>query len=379
LAAEGLPLRRLLIGAGIGSVYDIFVTDNPFLGSTKHYYANGQRACPEFVLSEVEGRSRRVAMRQGDVVYYIHADHLGSTSVLSDESGGQMTGSRVAYLPYGGVRLGEASTLPTDYTFTGQRDEAGIGLMHYGARFYSPRYSYVLNNPLKYVDPTGHQELAKLGLTLIGFSLVNSPAFPDEIVLIPAGLVCIASDPMVQEAVQGLILYGQYMPAYADTWFRAGEAAQQNARNYLDKGGNTGNADPNDPFRPFRDPGEKYQYQTSGTRYGEESTTLDVTVRGQARTVTPDNIVDEYLRESKYVDISREFYSKQMGRTGMTGLDWHVRGWSDQIERLSLAAEQHGYQGVKVFVSSQEALQKVIKLYPKSAFPNVEFIFQPLQ
>ncbi|MFB0536813.1 MAG: PKD domain-containing protein, partial [Anaerolineae bacterium] len=130
---------------------------------TRYYYASGQR----------------VAMRQGDVVYYVHTDHLGSTSVLSDESGGQVTGSRVAYLPYGGVRLGEASTLPTDYTFTGQRLDGGIGLMHYGARFYSPRlgrfvsadtivpdynapqalnrYSYVLNRPLQGGDPTGHQ------------------------------------------------------------------------------------------------------------------------------------------------------------------------------------------------------------------------------
>jgi len=83
---------------------------------TKYYYANGQR----------------VAMRQGDVVYYIHTDHpsfhsgqaLGSVSVLSDGSGHEVPGSAVRYLPYGGLRLGDASTLPTDYTFTGQRDEA---------------------------------------------------------------------------------------------------------------------------------------------------------------------------------------------------------------------------------------------------------------
>ena len=36
---------------------------------TKYYYASGQR----------------IAMRQGDV-YYIHTDHLGSTSVLSDRA-----------------------------------------------------------------------------------------------------------------------------------------------------------------------------------------------------------------------------------------------------------------------------------------------------
>ena len=128
---------------------------------TKYYYTNGQR----------------IAMRQEDVVYYIHSDHLGSTSVLSDGSG-QQAGDRVAYLPYGGLRLGDASTLPTDYTFTGQRDEAGLGLMHYGARFYSPRlgrfvsadsivpepgepqalnrFAYVINNPVLYRDPSGH-------------------------------------------------------------------------------------------------------------------------------------------------------------------------------------------------------------------------------
>ena len=55
---------------------------------------------------------------------------------------------------------------------------AGLGIYHYGARFYSPklgrflspdtivpgytnpqafnRYSYVLGNPLRYIDPTGH-------------------------------------------------------------------------------------------------------------------------------------------------------------------------------------------------------------------------------
>ncbi len=65
--------------------------------------------------------------------------------------------------------------LQTDKLFTGQRDEPGdsaLGLYNYKARFYSTtlgrfvsadpitkdglnRYTYVLNNPLKQVDPTG--------------------------------------------------------------------------------------------------------------------------------------------------------------------------------------------------------------------------------
>ncbi len=85
------------------------------------------------------------------------------------------------YTPFGETRFGDA---PTDRRFTGQREEAGIGLYDYGARFYlasvgrfvsadsiipdpkNPqalnRYSYVLNNPLRYYDPDGHSALALL-------------------------------------------------------------------------------------------------------------------------------------------------------------------------------------------------------------------------
>ncbi|MGB9774806.1 MAG: RHS repeat-associated core domain-containing protein, partial [Bacteroidota bacterium] len=64
--------------------------------------------------------------------------------------------------------------------FTGQRLDAGVGLLYYRARYYDPalgrfiqpdtvvpnpadpqslnRYAYVHNNPLRYTDPTGHWE-----------------------------------------------------------------------------------------------------------------------------------------------------------------------------------------------------------------------------
>jgi RHS repeat-associated protein len=89
----------------------------------------------------------------------------------------------VRYYAFGGTRYTWGST-PTTYRYTGQRQEAALGgadgLYFYGARWYdsylgrflsadtmvpSPgnpqslnRYSYVLNNALKYVDPTGHKE-----------------------------------------------------------------------------------------------------------------------------------------------------------------------------------------------------------------------------
>ncbi len=81
------------------------------------------------------------------------------------------------YYPFGETRYGGGG-LPTDRRFTGQAQEAAIGLYYYGARWYDPslnrfisadtmvpspgnpqslnRYAYTLGNPLRFVDPTGH-------------------------------------------------------------------------------------------------------------------------------------------------------------------------------------------------------------------------------
>jgi len=126
---------------------------------TKYYYFNSQR----------------VAVRRGGVLHYLHGDHLGSTSLATDASGAKV--SRVLYYPYGETRYSEGA-LPTDYQYTGQRHETGFGLYDYNARYYDPllgrfisadtvvpepsepqdlnRYAYVRNNPLRFVDPSGH-------------------------------------------------------------------------------------------------------------------------------------------------------------------------------------------------------------------------------
>jgi len=87
--------------------------------------------------------------------------------------------SRLRYLPYSATHWSGGS-LPTDRRFTGQREETSLGFYDYGARPYAPalgrflqadtlvpnpanpqslnRYSYVLGNPLRYTDPSGHFE-----------------------------------------------------------------------------------------------------------------------------------------------------------------------------------------------------------------------------
>ena len=89
------------------------------------------------------------------------------------------------YKPWGEKRYpAGASTLPTTYRYTGQRAETGLGpsggegLLFFGSRWYdnqlgrftSPdtlipdqqnvqswdRFAYSFNNPINYVDPSGH-------------------------------------------------------------------------------------------------------------------------------------------------------------------------------------------------------------------------------
>ncbi len=145
-----------------------FFEKNTTTGEYTHYYYFG---------------GQRVAMRKSTnpspgtgTVTYIHGDHLGSANVTTDASGTKTSDRR--YKPFGETRF-SWGLLPTDKTFTGQRVEPGLGgIMDYGARYYSPvigrflsadtivpgvgnpqalnRYSYTLNNPLGYIDVSGH-------------------------------------------------------------------------------------------------------------------------------------------------------------------------------------------------------------------------------
>ncbi len=119
------------------------------------------------------------SVNRGGTLSYLHGDHLGSMSVATDAGGGNAQSQR--FYAYGGTRPG-ANDLPTDYAFTGQRNEVLAGLYQMGARWhdqdigrfvqadtvvpdwYNPqtlnRYSYTLNNPVKYRDPAGHDPLS---------------------------------------------------------------------------------------------------------------------------------------------------------------------------------------------------------------------------
>ena len=120
----------------------------------------------------------RVAQVEGITLTYIHKDHLGSSTVMTDDSGVETESTQ--YMPFGSTRPGSGEIIGTSYNFTDQEFDTENGLYNYGARLYDPvigrfisadtivpkmfnpqslnRYSYCLNNPLIYADPSGHEE-----------------------------------------------------------------------------------------------------------------------------------------------------------------------------------------------------------------------------
>jgi len=94
---------------------------------------NAPNAIPQGDITYYYAGSQRIAMSDAWGVHYLLSDHLGSSSVVIDESGQVV--EEGYYMPWGGER-GDQGISTTDYGYTGQMREGDI--YYYGARWYDP-------------------------------------------------------------------------------------------------------------------------------------------------------------------------------------------------------------------------------------------------
>ncbi len=135
-------------------------------------YEENTIGCAAYVSGPKGRLAKRTTINEESNMFYYHTDDLESTRLVTDSNRNIV--SAVTYRPFGEPSTEEGSE---DYLFAGKERDS-TDLYYYGARYYDPhlgrftvrdqqlgrisnpqalnRYTYCINNPVKYIDPDGH-------------------------------------------------------------------------------------------------------------------------------------------------------------------------------------------------------------------------------
>ena len=151
---------------------------------TKHIYANKTRIVTKMAKKEAQKNAKDSTPEEKERYFY-HRDHLGSGAYITDTDGEIY--QHLEYFSFGEIFVEEVSNIQrTPYWFTAKELDEETGLYYVEARYFDPRasiwlsvdpimdsyldgypnkgvfeptnlgvYTYVGNNPIMFVDPTG--------------------------------------------------------------------------------------------------------------------------------------------------------------------------------------------------------------------------------
>ena len=201
----------------------------------KYYYAGG------ILVAKREAKN--------GALFNYHADRLGSTKLITDAAGSTAAGNSYAYAAFGRT-VAQSGPVANERGFTGQQEDSEVGLIYMGARYYDPmtgrfispdtivpdpanpqslnRYAYALNNPISYVDPTGHVPVAvavaifSAVAEAAAFVVATAPTWAPAMAWMGAGLTAVGyftHNPTLSTigAVMLGFASGYYMPTGAGT------------------------------------------------------------------------------------------------------------------------------------------------------------------
>jgi RHS repeat-associated protein len=141
-------------------------------------------------------------------LFFNLADGVSSILGLTDQAGNTI--QRYDYSAFGSAEMPSGPDIAHAYRFTGREFDSETGLYYYRARYYNAesgrfiaedpltgqsyipqtlnKYSYVVNNPLRYIDPNG-EILLEATLTYIGVQALTVAA----VYLITRSIVSVAN------------------------------------------------------------------------------------------------------------------------------------------------------------------------------------------
>lgn len=212
----GYDNSRIFMQCNVGGK----LKNKTYVGNCEYIEEDGSKK----VLTYLEGPTGVFAVHVSDgeeSINYVLKDNLGSWNVVTDEHGNQL--EKLSFDAWGNIRNPEKweediedKEMLFDRGFTGHEHLWDFGLIHMNGRLYDPlmsmmlspdnniqipqssqnfnRYSYCLNNPLKYYDPTGEWVESVVfgivgGAANLVFNARNIDSFGEAALLFGVGFV----------------------------------------------------------------------------------------------------------------------------------------------------------------------------------------------